>query len=131
MDNIFDNNRLSLYREFKRYSILFIFIVILLNLGLFTIKKERIYENSLYFSKLDRAYLFTNKDILKILKERQKILIDDVEYDFIIEKIEKQDNNFLVYISFPIELATSIDKYQINLGKEKLLDFIIRIIKGE
>ena len=131
MNSVFDSDRIIIFHKVKVYGILSVLMVIFLIVGLLLVKKDHIYENNLYFSALDRACLFTNKETLAILKKKKKIFVDKVEYDFIIEKIEKKDNLYLVNISFPIELKTQEEKYQIVLGKESILEFIIRIVKGE
>ena len=131
MHSVFDFDKKNNRKEALIYNSLFIIMLILIIVLFLLIKKKRTYENSFYFSGENGAILLANKEATSYLKDKRKIFIDDIEYDFIIEKIEKKDNNFLIEIAFSVKIDTSTDRYQLIIGEETILNYIIRIVKGE
>ncbi len=130
MNNIFDSSIDKYKKSLIIYNTIFIIGIICILLLLFFMKKKRIYENTLYFLENNQAYLLAKKEDISLLKNNKKIIIDEIEYDYVIEEIEKKDNMYFVILSFPIKLKMDSSKMQIITGEERIIQFIIRIVKG-
>lgn len=132
-DNILDNDYMKI-QEFTFRSFIFIFILlILLIFSVLFIHKERFYTNAISFINEDMACIVVSDEVLEIIKQRKELLINDISYDFNIEKIEKKRNMYFVYAKFSFKISGLDDNnYKIFLGKESLMKYIIRKLrKGE
>ena len=128
LSDFFDGDNYELISLNKKYIIvilLMIFIMILLIL----IKKDIYYQNS--FNVIENnVVLLVEKNYVNIVKENKKIIINDIKYDYKINTIEQVNNNFLINIKLDTELINiNYGSYKIFLGKERLFDYIIKIIK--
>ena len=60
----------------------------------------------------------------------KEIIINKIKYDYSIKEVIPFDDNFLIRIIVDNKIESlNRGTYQINLGKERLFDYIIRIIK--
>ena len=63
------------------------------------------------------------------VKKSKKIIIDEIESDYSINKIEVLKDVCFIYIN--IDSRTINDKtYKIYLGKERVLEYIIRVLRN-
>jgi hypothetical protein len=128
LNNIYNFDDIELVKLNKKYLLLItLFLVIIISLLI--IKKDNYLDNSFTIVD-DRLLLVTDKDNLKKVQEANKIIINDIKCDYQIVEIESFDNSYLVSININNQIKNIRGgTYQIYLGKERLFDYIIRIIK--
>ena len=128
--NLFNDSDRFIYNKTFVYNLIFIIILLVILLALILIKKDIYYQNVITFTDNKSACIYVEKDYLNSIKNKKKIIIDDVDYEYNIEKIEEKKDIYFVYINFNIELKIDEDYYKIFMGKEKLIEYFIRIIKN-
>ena len=128
LNNLFNIDDMEIIRVNKKYLIITLIMIIVIVLLLF-IKKDNYYSNS--FSIIDEnIVLLVENDYINKIKELKEITIQDIKYEFRINEIESMDNNYLVNIRLDtIVKNINHGTYKVYLGKERLFDYIIRIIK--
>ncbi len=128
LNNIYNFDDIELVKLNKKYLLLItLFLVIIISLLI--IKKDNYLDNSFTIVD-DRLLLVTDKDNLNKIQEANKIIINDIKCDYQIVEIESFDNSYLVSININNQIKNIRGgTYQIYLGKERLFDYIIRIIK--
>lgn len=128
LNNIYNFDDIELVKLNKKYLLLItLFLVIIISLLI--IKKDNYLNNSFTIVD-DRLLLVTDKDNLNKIQEANKIIINDIKCDYQIVEIESFDNSYLVSININNQIKNIRGgTYQIYLGKERLFDYIIRIIK--
>ena len=131
MYSIFDDDYSVIRTLMRKYLLIVLVLLGVLMLLLFKVSKERYYENMIEFTSDKKACLLVTKDVLKSVRQNQKIIISNNDYDYNIEKIEENGENYLVHISFDISLKLDSQTYKIILGKENMISYIIRIIQSE
>jgi len=129
MNNIFNFEQKKINNKTTFYISIIIILIILLIIGLLLIKKEKSYQDGLIHDEENNYYLIVKKNYLNELKRQNKLLIENIEYDFKIEEIEKRDDIYIVKIIFPIKLKNIADSYKIILGRENIIEYIIRVVK--
>ena len=131
IDKLYDNNYIKIsYLNFKFEIITFIFLVVILFL-LFIIKKDYYYENIFKYQDKN-IVLIMEKDYYKYFQNNKKIKIDDLVIDCNVDKIEEEEGIYLVYGTFNVELVDiKTNKYQFLIKKENILEYILRIMKGD
>ena len=93
MNSVFDNDKRYIKMLLIKYSIFtFIGLIVFLALGLL-ITKKYYYQNVITFENEEKAYIFVEKNYLEMVKKQNKLIIDDITYDYNIERIE--DKNML------------------------------------
>ena len=128
LSNFFDGDNFELISINKKY-IIFILLMFFTMILLLLIKKDIYYQNSFNVIENDIVLLVEN-DYVDIVKNNKKIIINDVKYDYKINAIEQVNNNFLISVKLDTELINiNYGSYKIFLGKERLFDYIIKIIK--
>ena len=128
LNNIYNFDDIELVNKNKKYLVLITLFLIII-ISLLIIKKDNYLENS-YTIMDDKIVLITDKDNLNKIQETNKIIIDDIKCDYKIVEIENFDNNILVSIVLNNNIKSNNQGiYKIYLGKERMLDYIIRIIK--
>lgn len=131
MNNIFDREYMKVNDLTFRYCVISLLLIIALISSLLIVKKDRIYQNKISFIDGKNALVLVDKNILSNIKDNKKIIINDISYEYSIEKIEENEEVYLVSIKFIVELQNiKANVYEINLGNESLLKYIIRIMKG-
>ena len=129
-NDIFDHDLISLNSLNKKYCLIIFSILIILVILLFLIKKDLLYKNIITLND-SKGIMVVEKDYLETVKEQKKVYINNVSYDYNIEKIEEANDFYLLTVCFPYELK-NIDakEYQIFLGKESIFKYFIRIMGG-
>ena len=127
---IFNDDYLETKKQSYKYLIVVIIVILLLVVLLLVIKKQRYYVNQLDFIDNKNAYIIVDKDILNIIKNKKQLFIDDISYDFDIDKIEENNMIYFVNIHFSSDLLVNTKIYKVYLDNESFMNYIIRIIKG-
>ena len=131
IDNpIFDGDYLETKKQSYKYLIVVILVITLTIVLLLVIKKQRYYVNQLEFLDNKNAYIIVDKDILDTIKNKKQLFIDDISYDFDIDKIEENNMIYFVNIHFSSDLLVNTKIYKVYLDNESFMNYIIRIIKG-
>lgn len=125
-----DNDLVDLSVLTKKYCFVFLCMILIVVLLLFLINKENSYQNIITI-KGNKGTILVDKKYFDILKKKKELIINDVRYDYNIEKVEDTNNDYLVTISFPYELdIKEVNYYQISLGKENIFKYLVRIMGG-
>lgn len=127
LNNLFSTEDIEIVNVNRKYLI--IIAVVLLVIGLLLmINKDNCYINR--FNVIDNEImLLVEKEYINKIKNSKNIIINDVENIYSINSIMPLDNNFLVSIKLNMEIKNITEgDYKIYLGKERLFDYIIRII---
>ena len=128
LSNLFDSDNLEIIQVNKKYILVFIAILLLIGILLF-IKKENYYLNSYTVSESGIVIIVEN-DYFNEIKKQREIIINDIKCGYSINKITPVDNNVLVGISLNTKIENiSSGIYKVYLGKERLFDYVIRIIR--
>ena len=112
-----------------KYNLIFIFGLLVILAMIFFIKKEEYYQNIITFINNKEAIIMVEKDYLNIVKEKNKLIMNKISYEYNIDKIEEGENIYFVYIHFDIELNINSEYYKIYLKKERLIEYFIRITR--
>ena len=128
--SIFNDDYFEIKKQSYKYLIIIVLIIVLVIIILCIIKKQRYYINQLEFIDNKNAYIVVDNNNLDNVKKSKKIFINDVNYDFNIDKIEEKNMIYFVNIHFPIELLTDAKTYKISLDNESFMNYIMRTIKG-
>ena len=128
LSNIYNLDNIEISNVNRKYLILIIIFIIIIILSLL-ITKDNYLENS--FTVIDnKLLLVVDNENINVIKNSKEIIIKDIKYDYRIDKIERFDNNYLVTVNIN-NMINNINQgnYKIYSGKEKIVDYIIRIIK--
>lgn len=127
LNNLFNTEDIEIVNVNRKYLIIMIVVSVVISL-LLTINKDNYYVNK--FNVIDDGImLLVEKEYINKIKNSKSITINDVENTYSINSIMPLDNNFLVSIKLNIEIKNINEgDYKIYLGKERLFDYIIRII---
>ena len=128
LSNVFDTNRIDLMEVNKKYMFILIIIISLTIISLLFIEKNYYYTNTIT-NVGDNIVLVVEKEMVSNIKNNKKIIIDDIENDYSINKIEVLQDICFVYININNKNIQS-NTYKINIGKESVLDYIIRTLKN-
>ncbi len=129
LNNIFNVDRIEVM-EVNKKSIMIVLVLLIITVGFLVIKKNCYYINTI--TKVgEKIVLVVDKNHLKKIQEQNRIIINDTENEYSINNIEVLDEVNFVYIDLKdsIEIENN-NTYKIYLGKEKLLEYIVRIIKN-
>lgn len=130
MNSVFDNDKRYIKMLLIKYSIFtFIGLIVFLALGLL-ITKKYYYQNVITFENEEKAYIFVEKNYLEMVKKQNKLIIDDITYDYNIERIEDKNKMYLVEIKFTIPVKIENNVYKIMLEHESIIKYILRTIRG-
>lgn len=128
LNNLFNTEDIEIVNVNKKYLIIVIIVLVVIGL-LLIINKKNYYINK-YNVIDDEIILLVEKEYINKIKNSKNITINDVENTYSINTIMPLDNNFLVSIKLNIRIKNiSEGDYKIYLGKERLFDYIIRIIR--
>lgn len=127
LNNLFNVDDVKIFSLYKRYLLIFIIMVIIITIMLI-LKKDYYYQNS--FSIIgEEIILLTEKEHINNIQSNNKIIINDVMCDYSINSIEPIDGSYFVNIKVNTKLKiVKGGIYKIYFGKEKIFDYIIRII---
>lgn len=130
MNSVFDNDKRYIKMLLIKYSIFtFIGLIVFLALGLL-ITKKYYYQNVITFENEEKAYILVEKNYLEMVKKQNKLIIDDITYDYNIERIEDKNKMYLVEIKFTIPVKIENNVYKIMLEHESIIKYILRTIRG-
>ena len=124
--NIFDTDRIRIMEVNKKYMVLFI-VGLFVIVSLLFIKKNYYYTNTIT-SVGEENVLVVEKEMLNNIKNNNKIIVNSIEYDYSINRVEVFDDVCFVYIN-SIQSSISNNTYKIYIGKESVFEYIIRILK--
>ena len=129
LNNIFNFDEIEIKRLSRKYLLIFI-IFILMMITLLLIEKNRYYTNTFNVIN-EKMVLFVQKEYINEISNNNMIVIDNsIESSYSIKKVEPVDNMFMVSIKTSIPLKNiSNGSYKVYTGKERLFEYIVRIIK--
>ena len=129
MNSIFNYEKKSIKRLNKFYLIVLIVITIIIILTLLTAERDYYYENII--SLIDnKIVLIVEKKHINDIKNSKKILVNGIESSYSINKITPEKEVCLIDISLKPNIAIDKNyKYKILIRKEKIIEYIIRIIE--
>ena len=127
LNNLFSTEDIEIVNVNRKYLIIIVMVLLVIGL-LLMINKDNYYINR--FNVIDNEImLLVEKEYINKIKNSKNIIINDVENIYSINSIMPLDNNFLVSIKLNMEIKNITEgDYKIYLGKERLFDYIIRII---
>ena len=128
LNNVFNSDDIKIKETNKLYFFLSVGIFLLI-IVLLIIKKDNYCIGS--YSIIDNSIvLLVNKDNINDIQKINEITIGNIANNYSINSITSVNDNYLVNISLKTEIKNIIDgEYRIYLGKERLFDYIVRIIK--
>ena len=129
--NLFSNIDREVLNKVFKYNTCFLIILLIIIIMILFLKKENYYQNYISFVNGKNALLIVDKDYLNYLNQEKKIVLNDITFNYNIDKIEEKENNYVVSIHFINDISLKTNFYKIILDKESLLAYLIRTIKGE
>ena len=128
LSNLFNSDDIEITNLNRKYLII-ISITIIIMIALLLIKKDNYYQST--FNMIDeKTILLVEKEYINGIKNKKEIVINDIKSDYSIETIEPFNNNYLVSINLKTNIKNIENgTYKINIGKERLFDYIIKKIK--
>ena len=126
LNDIFDTDRIKIMEVNRKYMIVLIIILIIIICLLFT-EKKHFYTNTIT-NVGESIVLIVEKEMVNHIKNNKKIIIDDIENDYSINRIEVLQDMSFIYVDLKYNDIHS-NTYKIYLGKETVLEYIIRILK--
>ena len=127
LNNLFDSDNIAIINVNKKYFKIMILMLIIL-IFLLLIKKDVYYVNT-YTITDEKIILLANNDYVNKIKETNNIIIDNIENKYSINSITLSNNINFVDISLDTKINSNGGVYKIKIGKERLFDYIIRIIR--
>ena len=130
LNNVFNHEKIEIMEVNSRHMIIVMFLVLIIMVMLFTLKKDIYYVNTI--TKVGDEYvLVVEKDMLNNIQNKNKITINNEEMDFSINKKEVLEDVSFLYIEIKKDIEINHNcTYKIHLGKENLIEYIIRIVKN-
>ena len=127
LNNLFSTEDIEIVNVNRKYLIIIVMVLLVIGL-LLIVNKDNYYINR--FNVIDNEImLLVEKEYINKIKNSKSITINDVENIYSINSIMPLDDNFLVSIKLNMEIKNITEgDYKIYLGKERLFDYIIRII---
>ncbi len=128
LNNLFNSDDIIIKKTNKCYLIISITIIVIVGC-LLLIKVNKYYINN--YNIIDNSIILTVfKDNINDIKTTKEIILNEIKENYNINTITQVNDNYLVNISIKTTINNLSDgKYKIYLGKERLFDYIIRIIK--
>ena len=127
LNDIFDVDKNRIMEVNKKYMVTMIIIVLFVIALLYFFKKDCYYENKIT-NVGDNVVLIVEKEMINDIKNNKKIIIDGILNDYSINRIESLQDICFVYIKIDYKNIND-NTYRIYLGKERVLDYIVRILK--
>lgn len=121
-------------KDIKSNLYLIIVCVLLVLILIFSIiyKKEKYYENYIIINN-NNSYLLVDRNNLNIIKNNKKLYVDNEEHLYKIQSIENKEDLYKieVLIDFDCCYVDNINlKYRVHDKDERLIEYVINIIKG-
>ena len=127
--NLFNDSDRFIFNKTFRYNVIVMIVLLIIMVLLLLLEKNQYYENQITFMDDKMAFLVVDNKYLNTVKEKKELILDKVSYKYNIEKIEEVGEIYFVYINFDIKLKVNERYYKIFIGKEKLVQYFIRIVK--
>lgn len=128
LNNLFNADEIEITNINKKYLIIVVITLIFTITLLFT-KKDNYYHGTFTINNND-IVLLVEKDYVNKIKKTNKIIIDNIETDYSINKIMPVDSIYMISINLNPKIDNlKTGEYKVYLGKESLFEFIVRIIK--
>lgn len=128
LSKAFNHDDIEIITLNKKYYLVLI-IVFLLIISLLFIQKDNYYINS-YSIRDEEVILLVEKNYVDRIKNIKEIIINDIKCGYSINKITPVDSSFLISINLNMKIKnTNYGIYKVKIGKEKLFEYIVRIIK--
>lgn len=127
LNNLFNAEDMEIVSVNKKYVVITTVFLVFISL-LLVIKKDNYYVNN--FSIIENEInLIVEKEYINRIKKSNIIIISGVESKYSINSIMPIENNYLVNIKLDTIENITMGEYKIYLGKERLFDYIIKVIK--
>lgn len=126
LNDIFDTDRINIMEVNKKYMIMLVVVCVFISI-LLIIEKKKYYTNTIT-NVGEKTVLVVEKNMIDSIKSNKKIIINDLENNYSINRIEVLQDLCFVYVDLEYNDFYS-NTYKIYLGKERVLDYIIRILK--
>ena len=127
LNEIFDTDRIRIMEVNRKYMFILGIIAFFIVISLLFIEKKHYYVNTIT-SVGESVVLVSEKEMINIIKNNKKIIIGDIEFDYSINRIEVLEDVSFIYLNVDKENIHS-NTYKIYLGKENVLEYIIRTLK--
>lgn len=129
LNSIFNFDEIEMVSINKKY--IFILVVITVFIILLLIIKKDIYYSGTYTLNGNEILLMVEEKQVNKIKNTNKIIIDNIENSYSINEIVPVNDILVVKIGLELNIQNiSNGTYKIYLGKERLFDYIIRIISS-
>ena len=129
LNDIFDSEQIEINMITKKYLKIFIIIIILLITFLFYIEKNNYYANSLIIGE-DSILLVVDKKMVNEVKNENSLIVNNISSNYSINRIIPDGDICYIDINLETNILNGQEKeYKIFLGKEKMIEYLIRIIK--
>lgn len=128
--NLLNNDDRKIYSLSFRYNAIFAFLTLVLIISSVLLKKDCYYQSIIKFVDSKKSLILVDKNYLESVKNSKSLILNDVNFDYSIDKIEESEENYLVTISFKENLKINHENYRIYLGKERIIRYILRIMRG-
>ena len=127
LNNLFNAEDMEIVSVNKKYVVITTVFLVFISL-LLVIKKDSYYVNNFSINE-NEINLIVEKEYINRIKKSNIIIISGVESKYSINSIMPIENNFLVNIKLDTIENITMGEYKIYLGKERLFDYIIKVIK--
>lgn len=131
LEKVYDSNYLEISYYNLKYGILTLIMVIVILFVLLIIRKNYYYINSISFTGDNTGVIIVDKDRINNVKEINKMILGDMVISYNVEKILEKDDVYLLDVKFEEGLEVNTNIYKVVLFKENILEYIIRIMKGD
>lgn len=129
--NIFNDMDRKIYGVTCKYTVIFLVILLINIFTLVLWKKDYYCENIINYIDNTNAVIVVAKNHFNYVNNSNKLWLNDGEFIYHIDKIEERDDNYILNIHFDNEIIIKTPVYKVLLKKESLLEYIVRIIKGD
>lgn len=128
LNDAFNSDDRDIVRVNKKYLFILVFMLLIIS-SLLLVKKNNYYINT-YSASDGTIVLLVEKEYVNEVKDNNEIIINEIKCDYSIKEIIPVDDSFFINIDLNIKIKNIVSGiYKVNLGKERLFDYIIRIIK--
>lgn len=131
LEKVYDSNYLEISYYNLKYGIITLIMVIVILFVLLIIRKNYYYINSISFTGENTGVIIVDKSRINDIKEINKMILGDMVISYNVEKILEKDDVYLLDVKFEEELEVNTNIYKVVLFKENILEYIIRIMKGD
>ena len=127
LNNLFNSEDIEIFYINKKYLLFTIILLVIISI-LLLINRDNYYVNK--FNVIDNdIVLLVDKEYINKIKNSKEITINGIESTYSINSIMPLDNSFFASINLNTTIKNINEgNFKIKLGKERLFDYIIRII---